>query len=671
MLTLRVGISGHRPKDSTFPASSVGFVEKRLAEALREIETTLGEIKGESKDFYAKNTNGDVSHGARLVSGLAEGADQMAIKARPPGWAIDAILPFPKAEYLLDFEKSARDGRDVTNDFLKAYGQSATKAELPRDPLLPHAIPADAKGQEKYWQIRSQAYARLGRFLLSQIDILVAVWDGRREEGAGGTAEVVRGAVNAGIPVLWVSTFEDVPARLVHETGGDARPITEATGKPRTLRDALSTIVAVPASSPEPGHGHRHPSAQQRLRDFFGESWPAPTRSVSYDLFKRWKEGKTLRWKIEPPTLENAKAQLEPFLKATPDTALELRERIRDTIAPRYAWADQLAIERSNWYRSAYINCYLLAALLVLIALLGVFVHDIFDHNDAAMLAAKAALVFVELALIYRIFRTVKRGRRDRWQERWVEYRALAEMFRSLPFLAYVGEHGYIQRSHDLEPASSAWFLWYLRATIREIGLPSAVLDEPYQKQLLKAVEDHVIDSDWGQLEYNEGAAKTLSRMHHALHIFGDYCFIVTAFVLGAFFFAYAVYIGGEVLSGKNLFELIGVHAAHTQHETRLDRLGDVLHSLKSFVTLLAALLPALGAAVFGIRETGDFEGFSKRAARTAEKLKEVKRDFEKSRNKLALESTDATLLATAQILSEDVGAWQSVYGRKQLSLPG
>ena len=100
------------------------------------------------------------------------------------------------------------------------------------------------------------------------------------------------------------------------------------------------------------------------------------------------------------------------------------------------------------------------------------------------------------------------------------------------------------------------------------------------------------------------------------------------------------------------------------------EKLGHVLFVLKSDITFLAALLPALGAAVFGIRETGDFEGFAKRAARTAEKLEQVRHDIAKAKRRLALESTTAALLTTARVLSDDVGAWQSVYGRKQLGLP-
>jgi hypothetical protein len=674
VLTLRVGISGHRPKEKTFPVEAQDYVPGQLSDVFGAIEEALEQLKPVNKGHYAES-GGVIFHKVRLVSALAEGADQMAVRAKPKNWQVDAILPFPIEEYRKDFVNPAQGTKEkALADFDDAKSQATTMVELPRDPLMPNDVPPDEKEQAKYWQIRSQAYARLGRFLLGQIDVLVAVWDGRREEGAGGTAEVVRGALDAGIPVVWISTVERAPARLIKELDDDMAPVTrDVDFSLGSLRAALSTVVSIPLSAPEPAHGAPNPSARGRLADFFGETWPKPNYSVMYDLFKRCMERKSLRWRITPPTPEKAEGELEAFINATPPAAATFRDRIRAVVSPRYAWADQLAIERSNWYRSAYINCYLLAALLVAIALLGVFVHDIFGHNEAAMLAAKAALVLIELALIAVIFRIVQKGRKFRWQERWVEYRALAEMFRSVPFLAFVGEHGYIQRSHELEPASSAWFLWYLRATIRELSLPSVVLDAPYQKDLLAATRTHVIDGDFGQLKYNTDTAKVLARMHRLLHVFGDFCFILTAVLLGAFFAAYMLYLFGEVFSGKDLLELIGLHAAHssTEPHTWSAALGERLDKLKSYVTFLAALLPALGAAVFGIRETGDFEGFSKRAARTAEKLAEIKRDMERPNRRFTLDTTSATLLATAQVLSEDVGAWQSIYGHKQLNLPG
>jgi hypothetical protein len=679
VLTLRVGISGHRPKKERFLPGEFRRVQDQLHEVFEAIERVLEELKARNK-YYQSDDHGRLTpHRIRLVSGLAEGADQIAVAAKPHGWDLDAVLPFPEEEYLTDFQNSAKEGGgDVTQDFIAAKRKATTILQLPRDPRLPRQEPTDARANKEYWRIRNLAYARLGRFLLGQIDVLVAVWDGKREDGPGGTAEVVRGALDAGIPVVWISTLERFDPRMISDVDDDARPIASTVNALNgSLKEAIAPIISVPYAAPEPKHGKQHRSVEGRLDEFLNETWPTPTRSVTYDLFKRFMEGSRLRWVIKPDALEQAKSYMRSFIDATPQAAGSLRARIEDTLLTRYVWADSLAVERSNWYRSAYINCFLLAALLVFIALLGVFVHGYF-HSDAAVLAAKACLVLAELALVARIIYIVRLGRRRRWQEKWVEYRALAEMLRSVISLSYIGEHGYIQRRRDLEPASSGWFLWYLRATIREIGLPSARLDDTYQNELLLAVEKHVLDD---QIAWNRKTSATLSKMHHLLHVTGDFCFQLTVVVLLVYLALYAYYLGHGYLAGISLPELFGLRphpgvvdpSAHgTPPGTSTpSTFGHVLAELTNYVTFLAALLPAAGAAVLGIRETGDFDGFAKRAARTAEKLDEVKQDVAAAREKPLMDTTTSVLLATAQILSEDVGAWQSIYGRKRLNLPG
>jgi hypothetical protein len=62
--------------------------------------------------------------------------------------------------------------------------------------------------------------------------------------------------------------------------------------------------------------------------------------------------------------------------------------------------------------------------------------------------------VTLELILITAIVHTVRRGHRERWHDKWLEYRALAEMLWDVRFLSYLGEHGRMQRIGELEPES-------------------------------------------------------------------------------------------------------------------------------------------------------------------------------------------------------------------------
>src|ERR1044072_9029975 len=87
-LTLRVGITGHRP--NKLPAAIVPRITSQLSVVFRTLDEIAGGILHDDADAYAKE-----SAVIRLVSGFAEGADQMAVLACPGAWQIDALLPFP------------------------------------------------------------------------------------------------------------------------------------------------------------------------------------------------------------------------------------------------------------------------------------------------------------------------------------------------------------------------------------------------------------------------------------------------------------------------------------------------------------------------------------------------------------------------------------------------
>ncbi|AQR62840.1 hypothetical protein BZG35_15140 [Brevundimonas sp. LM2] len=47
----------------------------------------------------------------------------------------------------------------------------------------------------------SEAFLRAGKWIVDEVDHLVAVWDGEPAEGAGGTADVVRYAIQRRVPL--------------------------------------------------------------------------------------------------------------------------------------------------------------------------------------------------------------------------------------------------------------------------------------------------------------------------------------------------------------------------------------------------------------------------------------------------------------------------------------
>ncbi|MGP0094163.1 MAG: DUF4231 domain-containing protein [Xanthobacteraceae bacterium] len=629
-LTLRVGLTGHRP--DKLPWGSVERIKRQLPAVFAAIGAAARDIVKDNENFYAK-----ASPVIRLITGFAEGTDQIAVAACPADWRIEAILPFPFNEYLMDFaEPAARDA------FLESIKRAAVVTQL--------VFPPSGN--------RDKAYAEAGSFLLRQIDLLVVVWDGAPPK-TGGTGALARKAFEGGIPVVWLSTVDstqpssdDGPVpRLISGFKDDTPIATEADCTKGPLLTALLPIFAAPpASAGSPGRR----SARVGLEKFFRERWHLFSFAFVHDFLKRVVRGRMPRLDIPLRPLQRRLQDWDKFLDQAPETRDlkvadqrpgDLRTNLRTILLERFAWADTLAEHYGHRYRSAYILAYLLSAVAVFAAV-G---HHVFEEQ---------VYVGIELFAIIAILGIILVGRHWHWHERWMDYRALAENLRHGRFLAFVGEFG---RIHDTAPRPSGreppWMLWYIRATMREIGLPTATLDATYQWRLLEATLANEIQGSEGQLAYHQDNQKTVGRIDHMLHFLGNGCFYLTFFIL----------------------VLLAAAAALSAGKTQLESGGAPVSSFfAAFVAFLrkhqifwTAGLPALGAALSGIRAHGDFEGLRERSAHMVDELNLLQRRYKTAvQHEMNFTETYDVLMATARVLSEDVAAWQELYGRKPLNLP-
>jgi hypothetical protein len=615
-LTLRVGITGHRP--NKLDDRAVKRIGPQLTEVFAAIDKAAADILRDNAAVYAED-----APVIRLISGFAEGADQMAVAACPGGWRIEAILPFPKDEYLKDFETSARDGRDVRSEFEASLAKASVVTELP----FPQP------GQ------RNQGYIDAGGYLLRNIDVLIAVWDGERPK-PGGTGALVKEAVEGSIPVVWLSTREERAPRLIKDFKGGDPVISDAD----CTKDVLTAeLMPIFAAAPPTRQGRRR-TARAALDGFYREHWRPVCRVPFYDLLKRLINRQKPRFVLRVVPYEERVAEWDKFTADTPPAGA-LRELIKDVLVPRYVWADMLAVHYSHLYRSAYVLAYLLSALAVFIALCGLF-------TDAVNV--KVALVFTELTMISGILLIVRHGSKELWHERWLEYRVIAESLRHGRFLAFVSEFGSI---HDSTPKPGEreppWMLWYIRATMREIGLPAATLDAGYQSKILHATLTHEIDR---QIDYHRDTAASARKIAHFLHTFGDRCFIFTFWMLLLFLAFYAA-------------EVVSAHFTATHGVAMW--IEHALRGAKPWMIFAAAGLPALGAALAGIRVQGDFDGSKERSAHMVEALISLEAGYQTAvKEGVKLGDTADLLISAARVMSEDLAAWQELYGRKRLTLP-
>jgi hypothetical protein len=118
-----------------------------------------------------------------VVSSLAEGSDRIVAAAGlAAGFALEAILPFGRAEYARDFATEAS-----RREFDALLARASTVIEL------------DAGAAN-----RPHAYQAAGIAMLTNLNVLITIWNGEGAAGIGGTAEIVSRALAAGLIVVWV-----------------------------------------------------------------------------------------------------------------------------------------------------------------------------------------------------------------------------------------------------------------------------------------------------------------------------------------------------------------------------------------------------------------------------------------------------------------------------------
>lgn len=177
---LRIGVTGHRldkldADDAARLRAQVRKILLRLKQAL--VGHDPAPARGGAGNFKLQ-----------IVSPLAEGADRLVAEAAlDEGAELIAPLPFPRERYALDFADPASRA-----DFFALLGRAAQVVEID-----------GRRGSERS---RQEAYRAVGTLVLRKSDMLIALWDGRKASGPGGTADVIDEAREAGRPVLWLPT---------------------------------------------------------------------------------------------------------------------------------------------------------------------------------------------------------------------------------------------------------------------------------------------------------------------------------------------------------------------------------------------------------------------------------------------------------------------------------
>src|SRR5262249_47411569 len=187
--------------------------------------------------------------------------------------------------------------------------------------------------------------ARAGGLRWRRIEVLVGVWEGKPQKPAG-TGSIARGGAAAGIPGIWLSTHAEGTTRLITQLPPGSEPqVIASECTDASLLAALAPAFAAPTRSPAPS------AARTSLDRSFGQRWARRAWFTAYDALRQVARRRLPRPVLRLPSFEQHCHDWDAFLAAAP-AAADLRERMRQVLAPRHAWADTLAVHYSHLYRS-------------------------------------------------------------------------------------------------------------------------------------------------------------------------------------------------------------------------------------------------------------------------------------------------------------------------------
>jgi hypothetical protein len=488
-----------------------------------------------------------------LVSALAEGADRVVARAAlAAGVKLIAPLPLPADEYRRDFEPGLRPNAVAEFDQLLSQASAAPVMSFTAGNSL-EAVRADPDK-------RAEQYRAVGLFIVQHCDVLIALWDGNENDmSAGGTGEVVT-FKREGIPLA--------VSRSAHASldGSEIGPVIQIV-TPRLKAGSPASAVVVGAWGEDIIRRHRG-NRWRRLLDW-ARGFGAKLRGKESDSListlsagdrrdlEAWENfdaliALTRKFNGEAAALEASSTgsfqktgSIDDLFVDPDDGHLDGEAKLRALkVAPHWCQffgiADTLAKNRQAQFRYDWkLLFYLGFAAFILFALSS--------HVASAFywfLSGYTVLVAIVFGLFIRA-----RIRRD--QERFLDYRALAEALRVAVYWKLLGIDSYRPGESDAadgefaagsdsigtvanfypikQPSELAW----IKICLRTIDLWRRTEDSP-PKGEMDSQAHAIVRRFWvyGQLSYFDRQGARHNRRAERLESWSLVVLVVTPFLL-------------------------------------------------------------------------------------------------------------------------------------------
>ncbi|MBL4659037.1 MAG: hypothetical protein JKY19_01675 [Alcanivoracaceae bacterium] len=587
-LILNVGVIGHRPGKRLNP-EEFERVEGDLTHLLNHFKRSIKNIKKDHTDIFNKD-----DPVINIITAMASGSDQLGAKAAlERSMPFQAVLPFFREEYAADFTLGSE--LDDYNSLLK---QANNIFELP--------------GQRDDEPL---AYEVAGHYVIAKSDIIITVWDKGPSAGRGGTTELIEHAKKRGIPVIHIHSHQNLEPVILSGIGREL-------AKDKNLSKTYDQYNKLIKRSVLPTKGSAN---LKKLDCFFKEKHQRWQPRFSYPLMLMLMLVKKMNISnfYQVSYFSNKDINLENINQHLVDPEATKLEKFCKT---PFAFADGLGVRYGQLYRSSYVTNFILAAIAVLLALLGGVLMD----KDYKMY-----FVIAETLIIFLILLNITWNSRRKWHQRCLDYRHLAERLRLSAIWTVLGsskQSTFTKQNLQASDRSPNWVSWYALSLSKAIGVPTIRLDA----KLLETIKGELQDISINQAEYHKKNSEIMEKLDHRLHKFGLALFGIT-------FLACFMYIASYL--NEYIYNFVNA----------------------DWVTLITATLPAFGAAIYGIRVNGDFKKIASQSSHSNKQLTVIT-------NKLKDEKLNYHLLhdfadEMDSIMLEDVSDWRHIFESKEIDL--
>jgi hypothetical protein len=430
-----------------------------------------------------------------LLSMLAEGADQLVARiALDRGLWLIAPLPMPRAEFRRDFVE-----RPIKPDAVAVF--DALLARAIAAPEMPLAQGSSRDDIATFGPKRDLQYREANLFIARHCHVLIALWNGDEcDAGVGGTAEMI-GYKRHGIP-LHVSASARAGIDCI-ECGPVIHVVTNRSNSnsaPRTsgVRSWVGNARGAPRSHVARRALHVFAEFIFLLFGFSasrGSAKLSATEARERDAWADFEDLTSLTRRFNEESSRLAFSRLGPALiKESLSTAFQepsgkgCNDAARDcgsVTAPRWCAVFSISDTLANQWQRRFL------AYSKTLFWLG-FIGFACFASAAHVVPTRTSMLLVYSISIVCLFAVLLHSRKRQLQERFLDYRALAEALRITIFWMLVGigeRSGAIGTAY---PATQPHELGWVKRALRALDLLEAV-DAPTRRPGVLNAQTH----DW------------------------------------------------------------------------------------------------------------------------------------------------------------------------------